>query len=641
MIGDREISSASKEDIFKFIAKYWKILIRRWSISLIIFFAVLVVGVYIMTFQRKIYEATAMVQILHESPNALGYKELTKTEVKDFEDVNTKLNAFGAKGLLLSVLASMSYFDKKNLLFPYFSNWKELSEAEIYEFVLSRRNVNLLRKSYIVNISFNHCSPEVAAMMANKFADFFCEFSLKAERDVVLKSINDLTDKVNSQRKVIEDQERKLSKYRETCGAISLDSKDDIAHQQLTVLNNALVNKKLEYDLLKNSCLLVKEYKEKSRPLITLPFVCASGYVESILSGMSRQRAKISALSERYGSKYPLMVHGNTKLNQLQSELDSAMEFVISGVASKKTKAKREYHLLLEKLKQKESELIELSRIAVEYNSLRRDLDVSLNLYNTINSRLHEQVAQLNVLMPNVIIIDRALPPDLYVWPDFRIEFFAFMLLGMMLGVLYIVIAEIFDARIRCGEDVRKLFGENVFGFIKAVNQHIMESSLVSVSIKIDNALKKHRVNAINVIGKMPMDLVPCLADSFISLGANVLVIADRPIVFHGKLVPYKEIDGGIGHIGIVNERSTVLSLSKNNPNLDEKTLRYIHEVKKKYDKVIISFRGRGAYKIHNLFGDELALLIINYNSTKTADIFHYMENSLTLREKMYCIVLS
>jgi hypothetical protein len=73
-----------------------------------------------------------MVQILHESPNSLGYKELTKAEIKNFEDGNTKLNTFGAKGLLLSLLASMSYFDKKNLLFPDFSNWKELYDAEIY-----------------------------------------------------------------------------------------------------------------------------------------------------------------------------------------------------------------------------------------------------------------------------------------------------------------------------------------------------------------------------------------------------------------------------------------------------------------------------------------------------------------------------
>jgi hypothetical protein len=101
--------------------------------------------------------------------------------------------------------------------------------------------------------------------MVNKFADFFCDFSMKIEPNFVLKSINDLTSKVASQKKVIEDQERKLYKYREACSAISLESKDDVAHQRLFVLKNAPVSKKLEYDLFKNYiCRLKSTWKRES-----------------------------------------------------------------------------------------------------------------------------------------------------------------------------------------------------------------------------------------------------------------------------------------------------------------------------------------------------------------------------------------
>ncbi|MDR0351074.1 MAG: GumC family protein [Puniceicoccales bacterium] len=637
---DDRILSSSKESILELGVNYRRILIRRISVFLVIFFIVLAIGINIMLFQEKTYEATATIQILHESPNALGYKELAKTEVKNFEDVNTQLNLFDSNSLFLLVLKSMSPEDKKNLLSPYFKNWEKLSKGEIHEFVLSRRKINLLRKSYVVDVSFSHRSPEVAAMMANKFAEFFCEFSLKTERDVVLRSINDLTSKVDNQRKVIEDQERKLLKYRETYGAISLDSKDDVAHQQLTMLNNALVNKKLEYDLLKNSCLLIKEYEEKGKQLITLPFVYSNGYVENILSNMSRQRAELSLLTEKYGDKYPLMVCKNSELKQLQAELDSAIKFVINGVISKKTKSKREYHLLSEKFKQKEAEIIELNRIAVEYNSLLRDLDVSLNLYNTINNRLHEQIAQLNVLMPNVTIIDLALPLDQHVWPDFKVEIFVFLLLGIMFGILYVVIAEIFDNRIRCESDVRNLFDDNVVGFIKTVNQSIIESNLHHVSAKINDALEKYDSRTISIIGQIPVNLIPCVANGFMSLGYSVLVITDRPIVFSEKLVSYREIDGNMGHMGIIDERYAVLNLNQKSCNFDEKALKYICEIKEKYDKVIVSLSWSEACKTYKLFGDELFLLAIRYNLTKTTDILHCMQNTLTLREKIYCVVL-
>ncbi|MDR2735622.1 MAG: hypothetical protein LBB20_02155 [Puniceicoccales bacterium] len=636
---DEKNSGTVRADIFRFILKCRGVLARRKGIFLIIFLTVLIGGVIVMSFQKKTYEAMAIVQILHESPNALGYKELTKNEVKDFEDVNTQLNMFSAKSLLLSILGSLDCQDRKDLLSPYFKNWTWIDEADVGEFILERRKVNLLRKSYIVNISFSHCSSTVAAMMANKFADFFCDFSIKTERDVILKSITDLTDKISAQRKVIEDQERRLSKYRETCGAISLDSKDDVAHQQLAVINNALVNKRLEYDLFKNSCLLIEEYRKKGKQLMTLPFVCSNSYVENVLSNLSKQRAEVSSLAEKYGDNHPIIVCENSKLKQLQSELDSAMAFVIDGIGSKKTKAKREYQLLSEKLKQKESEIIELSRVAVEYNSLLRDLTVALNLYNTINSRLHEQIAQLNLLMPNVIVIDRALPPDRPVWPNFKLEISVFLLLGLMFGLLYIVVAEIFDDRIRTREDIHKLFGGNMLGFIRMANQREIEAAMAALAIRIDSELKNHGLDAVNVVGQ-PGGL-SWLTSSFMSLGGNVLVVTDRPITILGKRLVYKEIDGVVGHIGAIDERSDVLILSKSGSSFNERAFEYLQEVRREYDRVIISFSERDAYKAPNPLDDSLILFFIKINSTRTMKLINYMGNTYVSPEKMYCIVFS
>jgi hypothetical protein len=183
---DREIPSYSKEDILRFVAKCKNAIFRRNGISLVICVIVFVVGMNIMCFQKKVSESTAIIQILHESPNALCYKELTKNEVKDFEDLNTQLNMFDVKALLVAIINSMSPEEKQNLLSPYFKNWAELSDVEIHKFITKRRYVNLLRKSYTVDISFKHCLPETSALMANKFADFFCDFSMRIERDVVL-----------------------------------------------------------------------------------------------------------------------------------------------------------------------------------------------------------------------------------------------------------------------------------------------------------------------------------------------------------------------------------------------------------------------------------------------------------------------
>jgi hypothetical protein len=265
-------------------------------------------------------------------------------------------------------------------------------------------------------------------------------------------------------------------------------------------------------------------------------------------------------LAEKYGDKHPVMICENNKLKQLQIELDSAAPFVINRVTSKKNKDKREYQLLEEQFRQQVSDIIELSRIAVEYNSLLRDLHVSLNLYNTINNRLHEQIAQLNLLKPNMTGIDRALPSDRCLWPNFMVGGLGFLFLGITLGVFFFVVAEIFDDGIMNRGDLDNLFGPNALGYVKSTNGYTIESGMIGMCTKINSELKNHNLNNINVVSLVAVDMLPFIIDDFISLETSILVITDRLIIFPNKCITYKEAEVKIGSIASINGRSAIFS---------------------------------------------------------------------------------
>jgi hypothetical protein len=242
--------------------------------------------------------------------------------------------------------------------------------------------------------------------------------------------------------------------------------------------------------------------------------------------------------------------------------------------------------------------------------------------------------------MPNVIVIDRALPPDKCLWPNFMIEALAFLLLGITFGVFYIVIAEVFDDRIRNRSDLDNLFGSNVLGYVKSINRYTIESGMVGLCAKINNEMKNHNINNVNVVSWVVVDMLPFIIDGFISLGTSTLVLTDRLIIFPNKCIAYKEVDGKIGHIASINERSAVLSLGISGHNFSEKVFEYLHGVKNKYDRVIIGFNDGKNSCLCNLLGDELMLFMVKYNSTKTADILQSVDNSFVSREKIYSIVL-
>ena len=199
---------------------------------------------------------------------------------------------------------------------------------------------------------------------------------------------------------------------------------------------------------------LVLDYEKQGTPLWDIIRVAAIPQVQSLLQRQSEHKINIAALAERYQEKHPKMILAQESLRQLEKELKNALRSARKKARSSYLRAKDNYQRSLLKLQQKEKDVIKLSKLRVQYNSMLRDLKVSQTLYQYLLRRMQEHSNQINIANSNIRILDKPLPAAEPYSPRVVLNF---CLGGIFIGISFTFLMDLIDNQIESRFDIERL----------------------------------------------------------------------------------------------------------------------------------------------------------------------------------------
>jgi len=458
-------SGAYEENNQRNIKDY--LLILRERVWLLVFvFAIIFLGSIIYLIKATpIYEAEAMLQILRDDTTVLGVRSVESNEVRTSEDLNTQIKVLESSTLAKAVADRLQ---KENLtdvfLAPYSVSNK--SKEAIAEILFHNRKIVPERSSLMIMLAYNHPDPEIAAKVANMFAEEYINYNMTLNIDGSMKAIFDLKERAKEQQKVVENIETQMAEYREKYGTVSLEQQADIDHQELTEINKTVTDARRDFDIAQSRKNLVDQYIKSGGKLWDLSFINSIPQVEQLLSDLATKNIEISSLEKRYGAKHPKMIEATRAKEQTEIELKSALDSSINKVYANYDHA-RDFLIQSEKrLAQKEKGIINLSKIKVEYSTLSRDFEVNQGLYQSMVLRLNTEMAQIDLKKPSARIIDFAVAPGHPAKPK-KVIILALGLMGGIASGLGAVFAiAFFDDRIKTAFDIESVVGLPLLGVI-------------------------------------------------------------------------------------------------------------------------------------------------------------------------------
>lgn len=438
----------------------------------IVTFFVIVTGTLLYTYNAtEIFTSASTVRILRDGPRILGTQDIDRSSaVASAEDLNTQIRIMESGAVVSLVAGRLSDEERERFLAPYGDGF--LTGPVSVEQVLSRnRRVSPVRMSMMVHIVYSHPDPDVAAMIANYFADEYINYNLRQNIDTSMRAVEDLRIRADQQRAKVEEIRARMVEFRERTGRTSLNPEENIERAELQRLQQINTEDRRTLDMVENQRETLEEYLDEGRPLTELPFLVEQSRISQLLDQRSNQRIAIETLRERYRDGHPRMIESLRAYEKTQEELDEAIATAIEKVRVGYRQAQQNFDVSTRRLAEKEAEILELNRLAVQYQSLQDELEVNNSLYQAMMLRLQSEMQQVALHGPNARIIDNAGPAISPSSPNHFRNMAVGIFGGIIAGLGLVFVTAFLDDRIKSAFDIESAVGLPLIGIIPRIKK--------------------------------------------------------------------------------------------------------------------------------------------------------------------------
>lgn len=462
------------------------VLRRRWKIGVALGLLVLPIGLIHFVMTPRAYRASTTIQIERKSFLPLSGAQMPWLENWwNMEYYPTQYLLLESRGLAERVVTRLRLWEDPDIN----PNWGNFAQGDaqataeldaaalggLGQRLLGGLSVQPVKLTQLVRISYTSSNPELAARVANGFAEAFIDWGIDTRGETAERASTFLTRQVEQLKNEIQDRESEAQQYRQQSDIIAIDSstESNVALQRLEAMNTdlmAAVGERIDKESTYNELL--------SAPEETVADARSGGLVGQLRSELSTMERDYQARLSVYKPDWPAMLELSAKIEAARRNLAAV---VAEQVAEARRAARAEYQTALRREQAISAELEGLKResrllnsASVEYNNLRVEIQTRRQLLNELLRRQSETgvAAELQTTRDsNITIIDRALVPGGPFRPSLRRNMTLSLAAGLAFGLAMIALAEYMDRSLKTAEEVERVIGVPVLTTVPDVSE--------------------------------------------------------------------------------------------------------------------------------------------------------------------------
>jgi len=465
---------------------------RRWTIILVLAIIVTTVTIHAFT-ATPIYEATTRLIIEKENPNVVSFKEVMAIDASGTDYYQTQYKIIESRTVAREVIRRLR-LEESEEFFPkekgsFLSNlryslqetitfWKNSvasllrsedkgtqktvegyePDSRLISDFIERIEVNPIRNSRLVDVSFQAKNPALAVTIVNTLADAYINQNLETKLRAVQDAVRWLYNRIEEERKKVEKAEQALLQYKEQHSIVTDFSSDveKITAQKLAQLNTQVVeaeSKRVEAETRYKQAIALVDTPDM---LDSIPEVLNNELIRQIKSMEVELYKRMSELSKKYGHKHPKMVAIESELKTLNKRKAQEVSRVVNSLRNEYQVALARENSLKSALAKQKKELLELNQKAIEYGVLRRQAEGTRQMYELLIKRFKETSLTEDMRTGNIRIIDKAEVPKYPIKPRKRLNIFLAIILSLFIGIGLAFFFEYLDNTVKIPEDIKQ-----------------------------------------------------------------------------------------------------------------------------------------------------------------------------------------
>jgi len=444
---------------------YWQVLVRhRRTVALVFAGAVLTAFVWSVT-ARPVFTGTAMLRIDKEEPRVLKFDQAGRDE--GGESTQTQLQTYHrllqSRGLASRVVGLLDLGHN-----PEFARAGE-RPGQLTDAFLDRLQVEPVRNTRLVKISFRSRNPELAAKAANTLAEEAIAQQLDEKKAAGRYATGFLATQVNDARQALQASEAQLSQFLGEHDILFVGGdrpgdrveRQALVTQELATLSDSLLKAKAER--VAKESLLAQATKSNAE---TLPAVLQNPLIEHLKEEATKLEAKYRELGQSFKPEYPRMQRLAESIAEVRKQLRAEIQRFVESVRGEYQAALQNENEIRKLADSQRGMARKLDGEMARYNLLRREVDTNRDLYTALSTRLKETHVSASLLLSNISVVDRADVPIRRSGPRTGLNLLIGCLLGLVGGVTVAFLFEYLDTSIRDPREVESMLRVPTLGLV-------------------------------------------------------------------------------------------------------------------------------------------------------------------------------
>ncbi|SFG91854.1 GumC family protein [Neptunomonas qingdaonensis] len=478
-----------QEDVIDLRQYLQTIMRHKWGIIGFAFIVTLLTALVVSSI-TPIYRATATLLIESQQANIVSIEEVYGLDGGKSEYFETQFGILKSRSLAEKVVTKLDLVNhpvfnqpKKSLL-PFEVKWREwlpfelpVAEAQveteaakfrsIVDQFMAGLTISPLRKTQLVNITYESSDAELATLIANTLGESYIESNLDAKLQLTLKASSWLSGQLEGLRTELTKAEQRLQEYREKEQIVGERGGLNIAGQELELVAGKLVDARrdrLEAESLYQQVRAIG--KNNPSRLELVPTVLQHPLVQRMKESYARVELKRSELAKRYGAKHPTMQAVNSELANARFALNNQILSVVNGIETNYKVAVANENSLKSALEGTKGNIQSLSRKEYKLSEYELDVETKRAVFNTFLTRFNETTATGDLRTANARVSDPAVVPLYPAKPKKKLLVVLAFVASMMFGVMIAFVLQALNNTIKTASEVETKLGMAMLGLL-------------------------------------------------------------------------------------------------------------------------------------------------------------------------------
>lgn len=448
------------------------------------------------------YQATAQIEVTKDVGTTTVSAKDFVVQSDDSDNINTKLVVIKSRPLLEDVVVNLKLDQNPNFINatrkrsvtealadishkvtggafgtslkevaqpkPTLAERSEEESARLSPYVGKLKNtlnVSTLKDTRVIEISYNHSDPQLAAAIVNSVAQNFIDRSFERKTQRYNDTSEWLKRSTAELKAQVEKATQSLADYTKSRGIFATEGKESLTTDKLSELHSQVM--KAETDrMLKQSV-----YEEvKQGRVAQLPDSFSDTQTGKLQEELGKLEVQSSELSVKYGPENPRVAEVQQKIQTLKAQVKDTRGTLADKLKADYERAVRDELSLKNALAKAKTEAVEQNQNSIQYDILKSQVDTAKQLYTDFLNKTNQANLAIAEQHNNLRMIEPAEVPTSPIGPQRLRTILLGFLVSLALGMGLAFFLEYLDNTVKSVEDVHRIAGLPTLAVIPAIS---------------------------------------------------------------------------------------------------------------------------------------------------------------------------